>query len=61
MFTDGEKVYFRLGPNGKIYIIPPDPLGLDRDVLGSATIDRVDAKTNTIWLSTPLPDSVKNA
>ena len=58
-FTDHEKMYFKLGDDGELYLCEPDPMGLDRGVLGSAVIDRVDPKTNTIWFSTPLPEGVK--
>ena len=58
-FTDHEIKYFKFGDDGQLYLVDPDPMGLDRGVLGSAVIDRVDPETNTIWFSTPLPESVK--
>ena len=60
-FTDHEKVYFKLGKDGELYIVPPDSMGLDRGVLGHAVIERVDAETNTIWFTSPLPAKVMKA
>jgi hypothetical protein len=58
-FADHEKVYFKIGADGEIYIVPPDPMGLDRGVLGHAAIGWVDIETNTIWFTSPLPEGVK--
>lgn len=57
-FTEGETVYFKLGENGELYLVPPDEWGLDRGVLGHATIDRVDVDSKTIWFSPSLPKAV---
>ena len=54
-FTDHEKMYFKLGEDGELYLVEPDPMGLDRGVLGSSVIDHIDRKTNTIWFSSPIP------
>ena len=60
-FTDHETIYFKMGADGELYIVPPDPMGLDRGVLGHAVIESVDVETNTIWFTSPLPASVMKA
>lgn len=57
-FTSGETVYFRLGEDGNLYVCLPDEMGLDRDVLGHAIIERVDVDTKTIWFTAPLTKAI---
>jgi hypothetical protein len=50
-FIDGDTIHFILGPNGELFIIDAKTQEeIDRlSPKVTATIDRIDRETNTIW------------
>lgn len=59
-FTEGQTCHFLMGKDGELYLV--DKVTADALAAssrrGSATIERVDEKTNTIYFTAPLPKGV---
>lgn len=61
-FVDGETVHFLMSKDGELYMTNEEIVNkvAAGSQCGSATIDRIDEKTNTIYFTSPLPEGVKN-